>query len=85
MRHKSARHRPRRVDPHVGGADIDAVRVRLYPVLGGGAEDRAFLFLMIIWWRVGGNQTDKSPEGSPWFRHIRNTAFTLMDSTQNAR
>ena len=85
VRHQSARHRLRRVNPHVGGTNVDAVRVRFYPVLGGGAGDWAFLFLIIIWWRVGGNQTDKSPEGSPWFRQIRNTAFTLMNSTQNAR
>jgi len=29
------------------------VRMRFYPVLGGGAGDRAFLFLMDIWcWPV---------------------------------
>ena len=41
------------VDPHIGGADIDAVRMRFDPVLGGGAGDMGVLLLLEIWGRTG--------------------------------
>jgi hypothetical protein len=45
MGNKRARGRTRWVDPHVCRLHIDAMRVRLYPMLGGGSGDVGCPFL----------------------------------------
>jgi hypothetical protein len=43
MRHQRPLNRDGRVDPHIGRLHVNAVRVRLYPMLGGGAGYILFL------------------------------------------
>jgi hypothetical protein len=45
MGDKRARGRTRRINPHVCRLHIDAMRVRLYPMLGGGSGDVGCPFL----------------------------------------
>jgi hypothetical protein len=45
MSDKRARGRTRRINPHICRLHINAMRVRLYPMLGGGSGDMGCPFL----------------------------------------
>jgi hypothetical protein len=46
MRHQSTLSGARRVNPHVRWLDINAMRMWLYPMLGGGSRDSDGPFLL---------------------------------------